>query len=128
MSIKKILYKTLSKREQGKNAEKFAADYLSARGLLFIDQNYHTRFGEIDLIMKDKEILVFIEVRQRKLSSYGNAASSINREKQRKIRLTAQCYLHQYQMTHKVHSRFDVLAIDGNIPYPKAISWIKNAF
>lgn len=108
----------------GLEAEKLAATYLANRGLKFIVQNYHCRFGEIDLIMTDAEILVFIEVRLRTGNSFGDAAASITPQKQQKIQLTAQHYLQQYRSPPPC--RFDVILM--NKTEMQAITWLKNAF
>ena len=70
---------------QGKLAEKKACDYLQQQGLKLIEKNYYCRSGEIDLIMLDKQELVFIEVRYRKSRTFGSAAESIDARKRNKI-------------------------------------------
>ena len=86
-------------------------------------QNYHCRFGEIDLIMKDAKTLVFIEVRLRSNNSFGNAASSITPQKQNKLILTAQHYL---QLHGDSACRFDAILMSrANL---QNIEWIRNAF
>ena len=78
--------------------------------------------------MKDNACIVFVEVRQRQRNSYGNAAASITKKKQNHVRLSAQCYLHQYHLTHQCASRIDVVSIDGDYQIEKNIQWFKNAF
>lgn len=65
----------------GVHAEKIAADYLLKQGLLLITQNYHCKYSEIDLIMRDGKITVFVEVRLRTSSAFGGAGSSITKSK-----------------------------------------------
>lgn len=113
---------------RGKEAELQALYYLKKKGLQLICQNFHSRFGEIDLIMQEKQTLVFIEVRQRTIATYGNAATSVDAKKQQKLRLTAAWYLHQHHLTHKIHARFDIITIDGKTLSSNYITWIKNAF
>jgi putative endonuclease len=92
-------------------------------GLKLVAQNYHCRFGEIDLIMKDAKTLVFVEVRLRSNSQFGSATSSITPQKQNKLILTAQHYL---QLHGESACRFDaVLMSSANL---QDIEWIRNAF
>ena len=77
----------------GKRAEKLAADYLLRRGLTIIGRNFRTRFGEIDLIARDGETLVFIEVRMRSSLHYGGALESITLAKRRRLVAAANGYL-----------------------------------
>jgi putative endonuclease len=114
----------MHKNNAGLDAEKLAATFLAARGLILIAQNYHCRFGEIDLIMKEANTLVFIEVRLRSNANFGNAAMSITAQKQQKISIAAQHYLQQNAI--EMPCRFDVIVM--NKAELSAIEWIKNAF
>ena len=106
----------------GLAAEKLAATFLTERGLKLVTQNYHCRFGEIDLVMTDDKTLVFIEVRLRSNARFGTAAMSITPQKQQKLILTAQFYCQQ----HAVQSpcRFDVVLM--NKAEVNALEWIQN--
>lgn len=107
----------------GQNAETRARIFLEKNGLHFLQQNYHCPCGEIDLIMRDENVYVFIEVRLRQNLFYGNSAESVTHAKQNRIIRSALHYLQKNALIHKVDCRFDVLGIDaGNI------EWIKNAF
>ena len=106
----------------GQAAEEAAYQYLLSQGLTLLERNYHSRYGEIDLIMLDNQVLVFIEVRYRHDKQYGGAAASISYHKQRHIRNTAAAYL-QKQGNH-YPARFDVCAIHGDMQ----INWIQQAF
>lgn len=108
--------------QTGKQAEQLACDYLQARGLHLRAQNYRLRNGEIDLIMQDGPIIVFVEVRYRRGTAYGGALASIDLRKQQRLLHTAQHYL-LYQAP-EAQARFDVIAIEGN----NDIQWIPNAF
>ncbi|HEY0665469.1 MAG TPA: YraN family protein [Gallionella sp.] len=77
----------------GAQAEQWAVQYLAHQGLRLVEQNYRSRFGEIDLIMRDGEVLVFVEVHMRRNAGYGGAAASIDAHKQQRIIRTAQQYL-----------------------------------
>lgn len=108
----------------GAQAERWAADYLQRQGLQPITQNFHSRFGEIDLIMQDNSSLVFIEVRQRSHTDYGGAAASVDKHKQQRLIRTAQCYL--AKLDHTPVCRFDVVLMDDT--YGLNVQWLKNAF
>ena len=66
-------------------AEKQACDYLMSQGLKWVESNYRCQLGEIDLIMRDKEYLVFVEVRARASRDFGGALESVGYRKQQKI-------------------------------------------
>lgn len=110
----------------GRSAEQYAEKYLQSQGLIFMERNYQTRYGEIDLIMQDKQYLVFIEVRLRN-NPMVSALESVSFFKQQKIIRAAEAYLKKYRASHLQHCRFDVLALqqtaEGFIGH-----WIKNAF
>ena len=113
----------MNENNAGLAAEKLAATFLSAQGLKIVTQNYHCRFGEIDLIMTDANTLVFIEVRLRSNKQFGSAGASITPQKQQKLMLTAEHYLQQNAT--KNACRFDVILLDKlDI---SAIIWLKNA-
>jgi putative endonuclease len=113
----------MNENNAGLAAEKLAATFLAERGLKLVMQNYHCRFGEIDLIMTDAKTLVFIEVRLRSNNQFGNAASSITPQKQKKLILTAEHYLQQHGQSA---CRFDVILM--NKADMQSIEWIRNAF
>lgn len=104
-----------------------AIKFLKSKGLDFICKNYSCRLGEIDLILQDEDTLIFVEVRYRSASDYGDSAASVVRRKQQKIIRTASMYLLERDLYDKVYCRFDVVAINlvNNLP---EIEWIPNAF
>lgn len=107
----------------GEIAEKNACAFLKKHGLQLVTQNYRGRFGEIDLIMKDKDDIVFVEVRYRHGSDFGSAAETIDHKKRKKIMKTAMQFLQQQNLFDKIGCRFDIVGIDQ-----QQISWIKDAF
>ena len=119
----------LSHRQIGDYAEMLACQYLQQQGLSLVTNNYSSRYGEIDLILLDEkqDTLIFVEVRYRKNKQYGGAAMSITPKKQQKITKTALQYMQQKQH-YNVASRFDVVAIEGNISGEYTLDWIINAF
>ncbi len=108
--------------ERGNLNEKIACEYLVSNGLELVASNYHSRYGEIDLIMKDGGVLVFIEVRYRRNKNFGGASMSVTPAKQRKIALTALQFLQKNNKT-ELPCRFDVVALGEN-----ETQWIKSAF
>jgi putative endonuclease len=107
----------------GADAEQVAATYLQQQGLTLITSNYHCRFGEIDLIMRDGKTLVFVEVRMRSNASFGGAGMSITSSKQHKLMRSAEHYLQQHG---SVACRFDVVLMTK--PSTENIEWVCNAF
>lgn len=110
---------------KGFQAEQEAKKYLESQGLSFIRSNYYCRLGEIDLIMRDKTILVFVEVRARTSLRYGSAIESVTRKKQEKILKTASFYMMTQELLDSP-CRFDVLGLQGH--HPLTMIWIRNAF
>ncbi len=108
---------------RGAWAEEQANQYLQEKGLQLIMKNYRCKCGEIDLVMQQKNSIVFIEVRYRKNNFFGSAAESIDRRKQSKLIAAAQHYLQSNKITARFPSRIDVIAITGKTQ----IEWIQNA-
>jgi putative endonuclease len=111
----------------GKKAEQLACRYLEKHGLRLQDKNVFCRAGEIDLIMKGNDCLIFVEVRLRAADDYVTALESITPRKQAKCRKAALFYLQKHQLIDKVDCRMDVVAITQNGAHHD-IQWIKNAF
>lgn len=109
----------------GGRFERTALAYLQARGLQLETCNFRCRLGEIDLIMREGDITVFVEVRYRRSRRYGGALCSITRGKMRRVANTACVYLKRRYGHAEVPIRFDVVAIDGCAP---TVRWIKSAF
>lgn len=116
-----------NKREIGKQAELEARLFLQKQGLRVIAQNYTCHYGEIDLIMRDNDEVIFIEVRSRYRIDYGHASETINKAKQRKIIKAATHFLQKKQWLYKVNSRFDIIAFQF-FEVKWQLEWIKNAF
>lgn len=117
-------------RNRGQQAEQIACDYLQQHGLQLITQNYHCRRGEIDLIMRDADTLVFVEVRARRSDRFGSALESITADKQSRIIATAQQYLQQKRLQQ--NCRFDVIAVriqtTEDSQNHQVSDWIRDAF
>ncbi|UOD32078.1 YraN family protein [Massilia violaceinigra] len=108
------------KQRQGQLWEQKASDYLQIQGLRLVQANYRCRGGEIDLIMRHGDELVFVEVRQRASRSHGGAAASITPAKIGRMVRAAQTYLLRFPQAPPC--RFDVVAIDG-----ERMQWLRNA-
>lgn len=136
----KPLILTSPKQRQGSRFEQQACEYLQAQGLRLVAQNWQQpKVGELDLVMIETgsawSTLVFIEVRQRKSSNYGDAALSVTASKQRKVIKTAQSFLQQYPEYAHYDCRFDVIAYNtmSELSLKSEQSdnqpeWIQNAF
>jgi len=114
-------------RTKGDKVERFVLKYLTSKGLRLIEQNFNTRYGEIDLVMLDKATLVFVEVRFRAKSSHGSGAESVDYRKQQKIIKTAHVFLQQTKNMQQHNCRFDVVSVTLQHKRLSA-DWVQNAF
>lgn len=112
-----------SARDQGLAAEAAAARFLESRGLAIVARNYRTRFGEVDLVARDGDTLVFVEVRKRKWRAFGGAAASVDARKQLRLVAAARHFL--ARLGSEPACRFDVVTWDGDSTAP---GWIRGAF
>ena len=113
----------------GDRGEMLALQYLEGKGFGLVERNYRSRFGEIDLIMRDGEYVVFVEVKMRASSGFGTPLESVTPSKMRKTRMTAELWLAQGKESG-LYPRFDVVGIgapDGAFA-PVTIEHIENAF
>ena len=110
----------------GKYGELQAAKYLRKKKYNIIDVNYRIRLGEIDIIAENDNYLIFVEVKTRDVSSYIEPKEFVTKLKQRKIIMTAKCYLSNFD-TNK-QPRFDVIEIYTKYGRVKKINHIENAF
>ncbi len=118
---------TADRSERGQWAETAAGAHLEAAGLHTLASNVRYRFGEIDRVMRDKNTVVFVEVRYRQSSSFGDGLISVSTSKQRKIALAAQHYLAENRQYQKLGCRFDVIAVAGDKDAPQ-FDWCRDAF
>ena len=101
--------------------ESRAARYLQQQGLRLITKNFHCRYGEIDLVMRDQQTLVFVEVKYRKTTAFGGAISALTPQKLKKIELTVNYYLQKQNLNlNLVAYRIDLIAIENS-----TIRWLK---
>jgi putative endonuclease len=114
------------KLDIGREGEKIALRYLKRLNYKILDKNYRCRFGEIDIIAKDKETFVFIEVKMRRSKNYGPPELAVDKRKREKIGKVALNYITKNNIKDK-DMRFDVVAIDMSSEKGD-IRLIKNAF
>jgi len=112
----------------GQIAERCARNFLEGYGLKHLASNFRCRVGELDLVMLHGEVLVFVEVRQRRPSRFANAAQSIDARKQRKLTMTAQLFLQRHPHLRDRPCRFDVIAYDDRPEHGRPPTWLKAAF
>ena len=124
--MKIILMK--KKREIGFEYEELAKKYLITKGMRYIESNFYTRYGEIDIIFTDEEekTLVFVEVRYRKNAEFGEPLETIDGKKLEKIMISSQIYIKNIKWKQNV--RYDVIGIKKDKLGNNKINWIKNAF
>lgn len=106
-------------------AEDLALHYLQQQGLKICMRNFRCRLGEIDLIMQEKQTLVFVEVKYRQKHRFGGALAAITPIKCKKMHQTASYYLQQRGLYDVVPCRFDAIVIEGS-PSKASYQWIKN--
>ncbi len=111
----------------GRYGEREAARFLEKNGYTVLEKNYRKKFGEIDIIARKDDYLVFIEVKTRKAHSHGTPLEAVTTRKQRQISRVAQCYLTEKQL-HETAARFDVIAVNLTKNSAPEIELIVNAF
>jgi putative endonuclease len=110
----------------GKKGEELAIAQLRALKYKIIERNFKCALGEIDIIAREKDMLVFVEVKTRRTKDFGGPAAAVNRRKQRQLSRVALTYLNQKKLA-EMSARFDVVAVELIPPAPR-IEVIRNAF
>ena len=118
--------KNTEKITTGKEGEKIAAAYLKKNGYRIIEINFRCPIGEIDIVAKEKDDLVFVEVKTRKSVELGYPEQAVGMRKQKKMSQLALWYLQKRKIA-ETNARFDVVAITL-IPEKNEVKLIKNAF
>ncbi|MDY1548451.1 YraN family protein [Luteibacter sahnii] len=114
---------TTARRATGDRFEGAARSFLEVRGLRFVHGNFLCRHGEIDLVMREGDTVVFVEVRYRHSAAFGGAAASITAAKRRRIVSAAHIWLSARPHDARRPCRFDVMAFEG-----ERVEWIRGAF
>ncbi len=109
----------------GKKGEEIALGFFRKKGYRIVERNYRTPFGEIDLIARDGEVLVFIEVKTRADIAFGRPFEAVDRRKREKMRKVSLSFMKKFRT--EVPARFDVLSIDIENGR-ETIEHIKDAF
>lgn len=117
----------MTSRATGQHYEALARTHLERAGLNFIAANVNYRFGELDLVMREADTLVFVEVRYRQNTRFGGGLASVTTTKQRRIARAASAWLATHPRESQRPCRFDVIAISGRETAPE-LEWIRNAF
>ena len=112
------------KQRAGDAAEDAAAEHLTAAGCRIVARNARYRDGEVDLVARERDLLVFVEVRMRVSARFGGAAVSVDSVKQKRIARAAQHWLLREYGERWPACRFDVVTVDGG----GTIEWIRDAF
>ena len=114
---------TTPRRITGDHFEDAARCYLEDQGLRFVQANFLCRHGEIDLVMRHPEVLVFVEVRYRRSAAYGGALGSITASKRKRIISAANIWMAAHPWDAARPCRFDVVAFEGD-----DMQWLPGAF
>ncbi|MBV7434388.1 YraN family protein [Cardiobacteriaceae bacterium TAE3-ERU3] len=120
-----MFHKLAAHLRRGQYGEQLATRHLKQQGLQIIANNVHTRYGEIDIIAQDGDVVVFIEVRTRKEHAKVSAAESINHSKQQKWQRSALAYLQQHY-PQPPSCRFDAVCITIPTRGKPNIKWLQN--
>jgi putative endonuclease len=111
------------KESSGAATERAAELWLQQQGLRTIERNFRCRGGEIDLVMRDGEGVVFVEVRLRSYHAFGGAAASVTARKQQRLTHAARYFMACRPQWRERPCRFDVIATSGS-----GWQWLRNAF
>jgi putative endonuclease len=114
-------------KTRGDRGEAAAVKYLRAQGYRVIERNFRCPWGEIDLVARDNDTLVFVEIKARQSRAFGEPHEAVGEWKQRRLIRTAQTYLSRHRLGENVSTRFDVVAVLLT-PSGAEIQVIKNAF
>ena len=115
-----------AKQVLGKEGERIAEQYLKKKGYKLVERNYRCVAGEVDLIVLDRRVIVFVEVKTRTGHGFGTPLEAVQPRKQRKMMQAAQFFLSQKKL-HQRDARFDVVGISWPAREP-VIEHVENAF
>lgn len=111
----------------GARGEDLAVKYLKKKGYKVIERNYRCQWGEIDLVAREGDTLVFVEIKSRSSSGFGLPQDAVGRFKQEKLIQVAQAYMAEHRLQETIPARFDVVAVQLTASGPN-IELIKDAF
>jgi len=113
----------MDRQQIGRAAEDAAVALLQSQGVEIVARNFRRRFGELDVIGRERDTLIVVEVRKRASNRFGGAAASVDFRKQNKLRRAAAAFLQERKDLAGLRVRFDVVALT-----PGGVDWIKHAF
>jgi len=117
----------LDRRARGAGVEDAALAFLLANGMRLVARNAGFKVGELDLVMRDGDCVVFVEVRYRGSAAFGGGAASVDGRKQRRLVRAAQVFLQRFPSFAQAPCRFDVVEASGDPEHPD-LRWIRAAF
>ena len=115
------------RQRAGRRAERRARRHLERRGLTTIARNYSRPYGEIDLVMRDGPVLVFVEVRYRGRGSWIDGIQSVDAAKRRRLARAAEAFLDAHPEYDADASRFDVVSV-SRTNFGRRVEWVADAF
>jgi putative endonuclease len=118
--------KDLSRIKTGKKGEDLAVLHLRTLGYQILERNYRCPLGELDIVARDGDVLVFVEVKSRQTEAFGEPELAVGKTKQKKINLIAEYYLTKRE-SHPIKARFDVVAVKI-LPHHQEVTLIRDAF
>jgi putative endonuclease len=121
-----MMMKGSDRKRTGKKGEDIACADLKSRGYRIVERNYRCPLGEIDIVAKDGDVIVFVEVKSRKSEEFGDPQLAVGLEKQKKVSRISLTYLKEKHL-YPCNARFDVVAIKM-LPDGNTIELIQNAF
>jgi putative endonuclease len=116
-----------TRNELGSHGERIAASYLTSVGLRLLDRNWRCREGELDIVARDGDALVFCEVKTRRGVEFGHPVEAVTPTKQRRLRTLA----HRWLAAHDEHApelRFDVVGVLVRPSRPALVTHLRAAF
>ena len=117
----------MTARAAGNEFERRALQHLQRAGLRLLARNFNTRYGELDLVLRDGDCVVFVEVRYRRATAFGGGAASVGRAKRGRMQRAAQLFLQAHPALAVLPCRFDVVVFDGELHAPRC-EWMRAAF
>lgn len=115
------------RKTKGNDAEAATAKYLAKHGLTIEKRNFHCRRGELDIVARDQDSIVFVEVRARQNNALVDPIESVGYSKQRRLISAASYYIHRFGL-HERPCRFDVIGVTLEQDGTYQFNWIRNAF
>ncbi len=117
----------MNSKELGSCGERLAAGYLSSHGYRLVEMNYRCRFGELDIIARRDELMIFVEVKTRRSDRFGRPGMAVDYFKQQRIIKSAKWYIHSKGLENN-RFRFDVLEILRTPAGQMSVNHIRGAF